>query len=407
MSTRQKQILLSLLPLLILSNNALGQERWQLSGQIRQRFEMDNKDFNGNTDSNNFNLLRSRINAEFAPSDNLSAFFQMQDSRRFGEETSTLVDGSADNFDVHQAYFNLENVFNLPVDLKVGRMEVVLGPQRLVGAVGWHNVGRSFDGARIKIHSKKVSVDVFNFKEVENSDFGDTGDRSVLGAYSDFKIAKSHKAQGFIIWQKETPSDNRSCYTLGAYSKGNINQFHHETELAFQGGKRAGADVSAFMAALNVGYTFAKSSITPDVTIGVDYLSGDDNPDDNTFKVFDTLYATNHKYYGFMDFFLNIPVHTVNLGLRDTHVKLSSKPFTKTKVALAFHRFNANANYTLVNGSNSKGFGSEIDLTVSHKYSQNVTFTGGASLFTPGEIFKETRGGDSSNWVFLQTVVNL
>jgi len=52
------------------------------------------------------------------------------------------MDGSADSFDLHQGFVTINNFFNFPVTLKLGRYEVIYGPQRLMGAVGWHNVGR-------------------------------------------------------------------------------------------------------------------------------------------------------------------------------------------------------------------------------------------------------------------------
>jgi hypothetical protein len=136
-------------------------------------------------------------------------------------------------------------------------------------------------------------------------------------------------------------------------------------------------------------------------------LRVEEGTDPEKFKVFNTLYATNHKYYGFMDYFLNIPANTLGLGLMDVHVKAEILPFNKFKAALAFHMFNANADFTLLDGSTSTSFGSEVDLTLIYTYNRAVTFQGGFSLFSPGDIFKQTRGEDMSTWGYLMAVVNL
>jgi len=384
-----------------------AQQNWKVSGQIRHRFEMDNKDFNSDTDANNFSFLRTRLGITFSPNEKVLGFMQVQDSRRLGEEKSTLTDGSADNLDLHQAYFKVKNIFELPVDLKVGRMEAIYGPQRLIGAVGWHNVGRSLDGALLSIHPKNAKIDLFNFKEVENADISDTGDRNIIGAYGDFKLFQNHTTQAFLIWQRAEPTSVLSRFTLGFYAKGKVNNFFHETEFAYQGGEITNIDVSAFMAALNIGYTFANQQIKPTVAVGLDFLSGDDNPADGTFKTFHTLYATNHKYYGFMDYFLNIPVHTGQLGLQDFHIKLSAKPSKQWQIALALHNFQSAEDFTLAGGSTSTAFGNEADLTVKYKYLKNVIFVSGLSVFSPGDIFDEIRGQDSSTWFYLMTIVNL
>ena len=57
---------------------------------------------------------------------------------------------------LHQAYFSVNKLFDLPLNLKLGRMELSYGPQRLIGAVGWHNVGRSFDGGILQLNTEKV-----------------------------------------------------------------------------------------------------------------------------------------------------------------------------------------------------------------------------------------------------------
>jgi hypothetical protein len=391
----------------VLNVDLAAQEKWKLSGQIRQRFEMDDKDFDSETNSNNFNLLRSRLGITFAPEEDVTAFFQVQDSRTFGEETSTLGDGSADNIDLHQGYIKIKNLFDLPVDLKAGRMEVNFGPQRLVGAVGWHNIGRSFDGVIFNLRGKDYSVDFFNFDEVEQLEVGNTGDQNVLGAYGDFKLANSHKTQAFLIWQKRNPTESLSRYTLGFYANGKFGNLRHETEFAYQGGKLTSGgtelDVRALMAALNLGYTSGNMTIT----LGADYLSGDSDPGDDKFKVFDTMYATNHKYYGHMDYFLNIPVHTFGLGLLDTHAKLSVISRAKTTARAAFHLFKANQDDTIPGGSGARDFGSEIDISVSHKYTGNVSFVVGGSVFFPGKIFKERGREDTSTWIYVMSTVNL
>jgi len=401
-----KILLLILFVALVWNRGAISQTEWKLSGQIRHRFEASDKTFDKDQKYNNFNLLRSRLNITLIPLEDVIAFFQFQDSRVFGEELSTLTDGSADNMDLHQGYFLIRNLFNKPLDLKVGRMEVIYGPERLMGAVGWHNIGRSFDGAILKYRKENAWVDIFNLKQIEKMKDGNDGDLNVLGAYGEVELSPDQTGQAFFIWQRGVPARNLSRYTAGFYNTGKSGDFRYELEAAYQGGKLNNMDVRAFMLAGRFGYTFAGAKIKPNVTIGVDYLSGDDDPTDKTYKVFNTLYATNHKYYGYMDYFTNIPQHTLGLGLIDALVRFSIKPFSRNMFKLDIHKFNASQRYTLADGSTSKSFGTEIDLTWKYAYNPATTLTAGASLFTPGDIFKETRGDNTSTWFYLMTTVN-
>ncbi len=378
----------------------------KFTGQIRHRFEMNNKDFNSGTDYNSYNLLRTRIGALINPADDIEAFIQLQDSRMFGEETSTLTDGTADAMDLHQAYFKIKDFADLPVDVKIGRMEVVYGPQRLIGAVGWHNIGRSFDGLIFTLKLSKAKIDLFNLKQVEANAVHNDGDQNVFGIYADLDLIAKQKTQAFFIYQSKIPNADLARYTAGFYARGSFSGFHHETEFAFQGGTTVNeTDVSAIMFALNLGYAPPDVSFKPDLTAGVDYLSGDDDPNDDTYKAFDTMYATNHKYYGYMDYFLNVPVNAYGAGLMDMHVKLSVKPCPKGLLSLAFHMFNTAEDYTLADNSTTTALGNEIDLTMKRKYNENVTFVAGGSMFMPGDIFKETWGEDNSTWFYLMTTV--
>jgi hypothetical protein len=398
-----KQLNYLIIILLLFVSNGIAQSGLDVSAQIRPRLQLNNKDFNKDITSSSFTELRTRLGLKFSPIENLTGFVQLQDSRIYGTEPNTLT--GIDNIDLHQAYFSLQKLFDLPLNLKLGRMELSYGPQRLIGAVGWHNVGRSFDGGVLQLNTEKLDIDLFSAQTNENFEQGDTNDFSLIGVYGNLKVSKNYKIQPFVIGEMLTGSDF-SRYTLGIYVDGNVGNLSHEVEGAYQlGSINKNTDISAFMLALNANYSFDEP-IKPTLGVGIDYLSGDDGTDDK-FNVFNTLYATNHKYYGFMDFFIDIPNHTLGLGLVDLHVKADISPTSKIKTSVAFHLFNSDAEFTLTDGKKTTNFGSEIDLTLFYNYNSAVNFQAGFSFFSPGEIFKQTKGEDSSTWGYLMAVVNL
>ncbi len=406
------KVLINLLAILfyIALSNVFGQQDWKIEAQLRHRTEVDGKDFYSKTGPGSFNLLRSRIGIKLSPAEKSSLFFQIQDSRRFGEELNTLTDGSADNLDLHQAYYELKDIFNKPVSLRAGRMEMKYGSERLIGAVGWHTTSRSFDGFLLKFHTEKAQLDVFHLNEVEKSAVENAGDANILGIYGDLKFSAKNQLHGYLIWQRKNPSKELSRYTLGLYDTGASGNFHYEAEAVYQSGKITigrKLDVSAYMMVLNFGFSFSDLEIKPDLTFGMDILSGDESPFEGKYNVFNTLYATNHKYYGIMDYFTNIPVHTIGLGLRDIYIKLSAKKLGRVKADLVFHIFNSQKDYYFSSEEgNKKQLGKEIDLTLSHDYNNKINFSAGGSLFFPGKIFKEIKGEDLSTWMYVMSSVN-
>ena len=390
--------------LLLMCSLALAQEKVKFNGQVRTRSNLSNKDFNSDTKANSYTELRTRFGAQFMPTEDVTGFIQLQDSRIYGQEPHTLA--STENVDLHQAYFNIQNIFDVPFNLKAGRMELSYGAQRLIGAVGWHNVGRSFDGGVLQLNTKSLDVDFISARLHESELPGDSTDIGLWSAYGNVKMNNNLKLQPYIIGESKFKEDF-SRYTAGAFLSGKHGAFSHEIELAYQfGTQMTDVDISAFMVTANFNYALSGSS-KPALGVGVDYLSGDDGKDVNKYKVFSTLYATNHKFYGYMDYFLNIPVHTYGLGLMDMHIKAAVSPGKKLKLAGAFHQFNANADYTLEDGATSTSFGSEIDLTFFYTYNKSVKFQGGYSMFFAGDIFKETKGEDTSSWFYLMMIANL
>ena len=190
-----KKFIISAFILMFISTYTIAQTTVDLSGQVRPRLQMNDKDFNSNTGMNTFTELRTRLGVKFNPTDDVSGFIQIQDSRLYGSEVSSLSDSK--NLDLHQGYVSIKNVWKLPVDLKMGRMELAWANQRLIGSVGWHNVGRSFDGGALNLNTKKIDIGLVSVRANESGAVGDTGDVHVSAVLVNLKMVKNMKIQPF------------------------------------------------------------------------------------------------------------------------------------------------------------------------------------------------------------------
>ncbi len=394
--------------LIIFSSLIIAQDGLNFSLQIRPRFEIDNKDFNSATSTGTFTAFRTRLGLTFNRVENLTAFFQIQDSRYFGDEISTTTNSK--NIDLHQAFFNIANIFTLPVKLKLGRFEMAYGSQRFIGAVDWNNVGRSFDGGLITFNGEQFKLDLFAVREFEKFNSEDSLDQNVYGLIADLMFIKSYKLQPFLIWQRAQPTNILNRATLGIYIKGNLDAFYHELDFGYQTGSailsNRSQNISAYTFSFGAGYNF-ETDIKLTIGAQIDIASGDDNTADDDFKSYSSLYGTGHKFFGYMDYFTSFPNDTYGLGLTDIIVKAGLSPINKLVLSLNYHLFNSIEDYKLVSGTNSNSFGSEIDFVATYKYNDNVAFEGGAALFFPGDIFKEKRGKDNAAWFYLMAIANL
>ena len=191
---------LIVMTLLLTNSLVLQAQELQVTGQVRHRSERVDKDFSDLTPGYGFSLLRSRLNMKFTNEKNY-AFIQIQDSRKFGDATNTLTDGSADLLDFHQAYFVISDFVTEGLKVKLGRQEVEFANQRLIGSVGWHNVARSFDGVLLSYSAEEYLATAFSLKETEMSALGDIGDKDVRGVWVETSFLAPTRVDVFFINQ--------------------------------------------------------------------------------------------------------------------------------------------------------------------------------------------------------------
>jgi hypothetical protein len=320
--------------------------------------------------------MRARASLLAALDGDVSIFVQIQDVRIWGEESNTLSDFSANNFDLHQGYLALgkqgDSFFG-----RFGRQEVNFGGQRLVGAVGWTQQGRSFDGARLEGAGDWGVVRVLGARLGNDvSPFIDK-DAALLGGYGTIDVSSSQDVDAYVLYNYGAEDEDlmfgsTKQVTYGARWVGDAAGLTYRAEGSLQTGDRVGRDVSAFMIGGRLGHAFGDFQ----ATLWYDYLSGSDDPANGDVKVFDTLFATNHKFYGYADLFLNIPADTDGQGLQDASVKLSYSPHEDWQVAADVHSFALAKKGDLSSGH----LGEEVDLTLTWAHSANFDVSGGVAF---------------------------
>lgn len=363
-------------------------------GQVRPRTEFRDPAAEG---AQSFTSMRVRVTMSALLEDDVSVFIQLQDVRIFGEETNTLSDFNADNLDLHQGYIDMGLFQSAPTAARIGRQEVNFGGQRLVGAVAWTQQARSFDGARLRLNREWGSVDFIGFKTADNLAAEVGTDAEFLGVYATVSSMESGALDLYGFYQRVREQADVDQVTLGARFAGSGSRINYRAEASLQLGERGDDDVTAFMLGGRVGFGLGPAN-KGRITLWYDYLSGDDTPGDGSSKVFDTMFATNHKFYGFADLFLNIPAHTAGEGLQDFAVKGSLQARDDVTLGLDLHSFRL-ANPV---GTTTAHLGEEIDFTITHRYSKNLGITGGLSVVIQGDGLADIgRLTENMTWGYL------
>lgn len=363
----------------------------------------------GNREEDMSVLLRSRLGVQFDPNKNLSFFIQGQDSRDFGEEAPGVPSGLGDDegFDLHQAYIDIKNIGNKPLHIRAGRQEVALGEERLVGAVGWSNVGRSLDAIRINYNPKNFDITAL----AAITDKTLTGDSQYFGGvYTSWKKFPGGVLDGYYFLLQDNDGatgaaagngDTLSVHTIGTRMRSFFkNGLDYGIESAVQLGKFGSQSILAFAEHGELGYTIS-GSLKSRISTEYNFATGD-SLGSSRYTKFNNLFPTNHAKYGYMDLVGWSNMHDGAAG-----ISINPKKFF---ASLHYHLLLVDKNESTTDtfasypggGNFGKVAGHEIDFLAKWNPNDYLGFLSGYSHFIPGSYLKSQGINASADLFYVQ-----
>jgi hypothetical protein len=399
---------------------AFAETETTITGQIRLRDEMDKRQFDpDNNHMKSFSELRTRVQVEAIVDGNAHAVVQFQDSRELGGQNvfGQNVSGTTNDDEgvgIHQAYVQVDRIAVDGLGAKAGRFEFNLGNQRVFGAVGWSNVGRSWEGGQFWFDHEQFNLKVFGLKAIEKNNDYDNQDFDIFGGQ--FSL-KSFDWDVFAFYEYNADTTNL-FYGINSLERFNIGTYYYRMyrnidftgNFNYQAGKipagqmplsQTDLDIRAFMFTAEAGLNL-EGSANARFAVGVDYSSGDDDPTDSTYHTYDNAYYTGHKFRGAMDYF----VSSQTAGLVDFMLRGRFDPAPMWTIAADVHLFSTAKDYTDYMGEMTKDVGSEIDLSVTTSVIQGINFKAGASVFMAKESFAGFADPDPGFWGYTMTTLN-
>ncbi len=413
---------LPVLILLVALSLAAQAQTITFSGQIRERSELDTKSLTIRANTDAFHLLRTRLRADASINEKVSAVVEVQDARTYGGKQTTLNTG-ASAFDLRQGFVEVRDVLTPNISVRLGRQVLSYGNERVLGAIEWNNFGQSFDAVLLRYKGYDFTWDVFGAAVARNpytnNGLGYARDVYLTGLWGTWKPEDTKATLNFFalydnpsITLLPSVSSRMYRFTSGLQFNNTFGDLDLDVDGAVQSGSIANTDISigAFMVGGRLGYSF------PDLAnlrigVGADILSGQDPKSTDTYESFNTMYGTNYKFYGYMDYFTSFPAHVEGLGLKDFFVQLSCTPAKDWKLAVDGHLFSTFIDPNEVaSGTSTTDYsstiGMEVDLTVSARIHNAVNLMGGFSIFDWEKDRAIDNGRKTTNWAYLMTTVN-
>jgi hypothetical protein len=451
-TVKRNNLLYAFAVLAVLTGTAAhAEDMMSVKGHFRLRAE--SADFADFANNRNAVMVRVRPMFTFNPSSEVSVGFEPQFSRAFGtlllnpayttstgNNTSTtgvgnFVPGSGNVVDptlgVHQAFAKW--TANDMLSLTVGRQVLSYGDEIILGALDWHNVGRSWDAVKARITLGMGWIDLIAAQITEMNPTVPSGnatgtslpgtpiapvntsaDNHLVGIYTGWDLGSYLKELDlYVLWNNnEGPSfasagptfsgaAGQQLWNGGIRAKSKIADADYRLEFTYQKGNTMNnGEDSSMQFDGEVGYTFDEKA---KCRLGVGYFMAS--------KGFNQMYPTIHRWLGFADV-----VGRNNIS--GIVARLSSHIVGELSGKVDFHMFNRmDTASTIIGkagnaiagitpaGSSSATVGQEVDLVLNYAASKAVGFEGGGGYFMNGAFLKDQAVNKNPLFAYLSMMV--
>lgn len=383
-----------------------------LSGQLRPRFEYRNGAYQALQEGEEPAILvnnRLRLNMDYRFRQDLQLYVSLQQVNIWGQAPQVQVIDRTGGLSVFEAYAALP--LGGDFDLKLGRQQIVLDEDRIFGSLDWHPAGRAHDAVNINWRPVENlylrSFFAFNQNYLDGKAATDKINGNVNNPkgqyftpgqpYQHMEALHAHYAftpdqqLSFLFANLGLRNNDRADYnmqTFGVHYRGRSQDLSYGAEAYLQTGKNnTGATKEAYLLAAMVGYKFLP---TLSATMGIDYLSGNNSPDTSgKDKVFTPFSGTNHKFYGFMDYYyVNNTPQIPQVGLFNPYISATLKTSEKGNLYAAGHYFRSAGK---IDGK-TRNLGVEADLVYTHKLQPFASLQVGYSVHKVSDSYNTLRG---------------
>jgi hypothetical protein len=406
------------------------QNEFSLSGQIRPRFEFRSGNFRPLSKSEDPAALitnRLRIILDYSHSDIVKTKFSIQEVGIWGQHAPVQgLNPAGNDLTFFEGWVDLKIYKGLR--MIIGRQTILLDDERLFGISDWTPGGRSHDAVSIYYSEEKFKISSFfafnqNYAALYNNNLNNpSGSLHSPDGAQPYKLMQT-------LWMEYKPSDIIKLSFLFSnvgyqhalssteyrpvydQQTTGLNFFLNKASTAVAltgyyqfGDNPSGTHTAAFLLSAKISEQLGTMF---SATAGMDYLSGNRyGRVVNSNHAFQTLFGTNHKFYGDMDYFYsgNMEGH---VGLINTYLSAGLDLSEKVNLNVIGYMFHAPSAIYRDNEKLHNDLGKEVDLKLSLKVTPFADLSAGLSgYFTSGSLLylekiSNARSFQSYGWLSL------
>ena len=373
----------------------------EIGGSLRIRGNYFNMDSLGDY---SFIEQRTRLNVKADFTQQVSAFIEFDHYNFWGEDfRSWYLCGNdfrsgLNHVNLYQAYIDVQNLWDSPLSVRVGRQEFRLGAAFFIGTneSSAYFSGLSFDGIRLTYATEQFAINAVAAKPYEGYGNFLEDDADLFGVYFSYMGIEDVALDAYWLYARDMVAllgDRVDLHVLGLRGAGVVGGFDFEVEAAYQFGDVDGiasacplgfgdADVGfdEFGANLEVGYTF-DAAWQPRLFARFAYLGGGD-PDTSAWSNDADLpfvrLTSDIKYSEFLD---NAPGSVFKATLSNVlfySLGIQVLPTESVELKLAGAYFDVDEE--AYPGASDK-LGWEVGLYGDYHYSEDLAFRAGYAHF--------------------------
>jgi hypothetical protein len=392
----------------------------KVGGEVRMRgYHLDNfldLDDMNKADQWSVFRIRTRVFVSASLERNVTAYVRIG-NQHFSEGVTAVPDdddkweqeNKSNKFFVDAAYVDVKSLFGLPLDMQVGRQNLMYGSGWVIfdGQSQFGSTSAYMDGLRFAWRPRAdVTLDALYFKDEERERANETPDDITLtGLYLTSTAPLPVGKQEIYALGRHDELIGKEIYMFGGrlsnlYDAG----IDYSAEGAWQTGRFAhGVGQSAYGLKLDLGFKLQETAATPRVFGQFVRLTGDDYATSDTREAWDVYYGGWPLYGDLLvwkyinagpdnaiaiydpayDAGSSVPGEAVYSNFDMFTGGLDLWPIAGLKLTASYSKLIADETF----GGADDDIGDYYQLTAEYRYSKHLTFALYAALIDPGAAF--------------------